>query len=259
MQFPESDRVIYKQNPLVEVICQLRFPRILKIDSELPAAFQEEIRGTFPTVTETHPTTAAVPPEVLRMLGMDAGVTGQRAFDFSSDDGQWKLSLTSQFVALTSSNYVRWEDFKEKLAIGLEAFVAVYKPTYFSRLGLRYRDLIQRSKLNLGGQPWSKLLKEPLLGELTIKGFEEGTDHAARELVLRLDNDDAKVRLYHGFAKVQGSDETCYVIDADFFTEGRTEHQDATPILDRFNREAGRLFRWCIDDPLHVAMGPEPA
>jgi len=48
LRIPESPRVIYASNPLVDVICQVRFPRILRIDSELPVAFQEAIRDQFP-------------------------------------------------------------------------------------------------------------------------------------------------------------------------------------------------------------------
>jgi uncharacterized protein (TIGR04255 family) len=78
---------------------------------------------------------------------------------------------------------------------------------------------------------------------------------------LRLDEPSAaKVRLHHGFAKYKDKSETCYLIDADFFTESRTESRnvsDAEPVLDSFNREAGRLFRWCISDRLKAAMDPQ--
>ncbi len=53
MPFPSANRVIFKRNPLKEVICQLRFPPILKIDSEIPANFQDLIRNEFPKYKET--------------------------------------------------------------------------------------------------------------------------------------------------------------------------------------------------------------
>jgi uncharacterized protein (TIGR04255 family) len=261
MHFPESQRVIYTQNPLVEVICQLRFPRILLIDTQLPSGFHERIRGRYPLVNETGPLSppGPLPPEVARLIGIDPGLLNVlRAFDFVSADGVWKVSLTSQFLSLTTTDYARWEQFKEHLRAVLDAFVKEYKPAFFSRVGLRYRDLIQRSKLKLEGAAWNKLLKAPLLGELADPAFDAAAEHVGRELVVRLDGAQEKVRLYHGFAKYQGRDETCYLIDADFFSEAQTEYQNAEAILDRFNREAGRLFRWCINDALDLAMGPNP-
>ena len=37
---PEAEWVIYETNPLHEVICQVRFPRILKLETETPIEFQ---------------------------------------------------------------------------------------------------------------------------------------------------------------------------------------------------------------------------
>lgn len=48
MPFPQTERVQYKKSPLIEVISQLRFPPVLKIDSVSPANFQDEIRSDFP-------------------------------------------------------------------------------------------------------------------------------------------------------------------------------------------------------------------
>ena len=41
--FSYEDRCIYRRSPLIEVICQLRFPAILRIDAQAPAQFQEAI------------------------------------------------------------------------------------------------------------------------------------------------------------------------------------------------------------------------
>jgi uncharacterized protein (TIGR04255 family) len=257
MRFPDSDRVRFTPNPLVEVICQLRFNRILRIDTEPPAAFQEKVRKTYPVARETNTISPPLPPQVAQLVGLEPGAIGQRAFDFMTGDSTWKISLTSHFIALTATEYEKWEDFRERLEFVEAAFCEIYDVTSFTRVGLRYRDLIQRSKLNLSGKRWSDLLNRDLAGELRTEVFEADAQHAARELVLTLDFDDAAVRLFHGFAQLQGSDERCYLIDSDFFRERETERTHVRAILDRFNREAGKLFRWAIAEPLDRAMDPQ--
>ena len=54
MLFPDAKRTIYKNNVLEQVICQLRFPTILKIDTEVPSRFQEVIRHRFPIYKQTN-------------------------------------------------------------------------------------------------------------------------------------------------------------------------------------------------------------
>jgi hypothetical protein len=53
--FPAAERVIYDVNPLEEVICQLRFPPILKIDEATLADFQECVRNSYPFYTVSNP------------------------------------------------------------------------------------------------------------------------------------------------------------------------------------------------------------
>ena len=48
MLFAPYERYQYARAPLVEVICQLRFPTILSIGAKEPAEFQEAIRKDFP-------------------------------------------------------------------------------------------------------------------------------------------------------------------------------------------------------------------
>ena len=46
--FSECERVNYAKAQLAEVICQLRFPTILRIGASEPAEFQERIREDYP-------------------------------------------------------------------------------------------------------------------------------------------------------------------------------------------------------------------
>lgn len=244
--------MIYDKNPLEEVICQLRFPQILRIDSELPAQFQERIRREFPVYSEDE--SISVPanfPAELRGLIKLQFATPPSTRRFSSSDGKWTVSLSSEFLALSTTAYVRWEDFRIRLRTPLDALVEVYGPSFFSRLGLRYRDLIRRSKLGLSAVAWNELLRPHIAAELTASKVPVVE---ARHQVIFLIEAERRARLLHGLQKQD--DEECYTIDADFFTEGRTEIPDAERVLTDFNREARRLFGWCITPRLHEAMAP---
>jgi len=255
--FPESERVIYKKNPLESVICQIRFPAILKISSEPPVEFQEALRKDYPLFREIPPLDVGtgLPPELAAIMSKLLPLPSSKAYELTSGDGAWQITLTQESLALLCKSYRRWEEFREGLWTALSLLGKIYEPSFFVRIGLRYRDVIARYPLGLKDVPWGELLSRELASEFhsRIADAVEGTGH---QLSLRLQGDAAKVTLQHGLGNKDG--DVCYIIDHDFYTIERTGVQDAARILDYFNRQAGRLFRWCIADRLHRAMEPNP-
>jgi uncharacterized protein (TIGR04255 family) len=261
MAFPDASRVIYENNPLEEVICQLRFPSILKIEAEPPAAFQERIRAGYPFYKSkpAFKLPAGVPPELATMLARDLPLgVGQTAHEFTSRDKKWAVSLTREFLALTCRRYERWEHFKDHLRGPLEALQEVYSPPFFVRVGLRYRDIIRRSVLGLEEVGWAELLQPWVAGMLASPEVAPNVAHSAQELLLRLPEGRGWLRVHHGLAAEENVPTPCYVIDADLFTEQQTEPNHALERLDDFNKQARLFFRWCITERLHEAMRPSP-
>ena len=254
MPFPESQRVIYGKNPLNNVVCQFRFPPVLKIEAEIPSAFQEAIRAEYPLFGETRPE-SVLPPEMAKMIPLGLQVRIKQ-YEFQSADQIWKVSLSKDAVALAGSAYRRWEDFRSRFVRVFEALNHIYKPSFLSRTGLRYINLIRRSQLGLADVGWKELIKPYVAPEMDtpISGDLEDTEHI---LLVRLDQI-SRVRIYHGIAKVAEPAEEAYLIDNDFFTDQRVEISDAIERLDRFNRSSGHLFRWCIRNRLHESMEPTP-
>jgi uncharacterized protein (TIGR04255 family) len=253
MPFPESPRVLYDLNPLVEVVCQVRFPTVLRVASQQPAAFQDRIRAAFPIFTQqvTAPV-QGLPPQLASLVG-SALAGSATAYEFASEDGVWKLGLTRDFLALTSTKYTEWADFRQRLEAPLAALVAEYQPTFFQRIGLRYRDVIVPDTLGLAGVPWSELLRAEVAGEL---GSDlEPITHAMRELVVELPERRGNVRVVHGL-DLDPQNLRCYVIDCDFFTDAKVGTNEALSVLDKFNGHAGSLFRWCIQPRLSAALRP---
>ena len=98
--------MIYAKRQLVEVICQLRFPTILSIDTREPADFQETVRAAFPRYQCQVEKLPGVNGEPARTVNNHT---------FISEDGGYKLSLTKDFIALSTMRYTHWEDFAARL------------------------------------------------------------------------------------------------------------------------------------------------
>src|SRR5688572_26663011 len=144
MPFPEIQRVLYERNPIVRVICQLRFPSILRIESELPAAFQECIRREYPLFKEKPAGGIELPADLVKMINAEVALkVGGRSYTFVSKDDVFSISLTRDFLALTANAYDRWENFRQHLDGPHRAMVEVYQPAFYTRIGLRYRDVIK--------------------------------------------------------------------------------------------------------------------
>lgn len=254
--FPESPRVIYSKNPLEQVVCQIRFPAILRISTELPSRFQEAIRGIYPVFRQVN--SIAPPADLPAELGalISNFAPSQTAYEFTSADGNWTATLAADFVALTTNSYRRWAEFKERVVVLLATLTSEYDPPFTTRIGLRYRDAICPSSMGLFSTDWRDLLAAHVLGEIEEPAVGAVAEEASRILTLRLP--EGRVRVRHGIGERTETGESCYVIDSDFFIEDRKELSDVVPTLDRFNRHARRLFRWFITDGLHEALGPEP-
>lgn len=262
MPFPETQqKIIYRKNPLDRVICQLRFPPILKIDTELPVRFQESIRNDFPEFREKEEAMLPLPQIENKQIPWDTlrNIMPMKIknYEFVSEDGLWIVNLTRTFVALTSLKYERRSQFKQKLDTPMKALIEIYQPTYFSRIGLRYVDIIKRSLLNMSSVNWSELLKPYILGLLgsevvrcNIKSFEAKYE-------IKLADNGGTARVVTGLVDGEEKSEQCFMIDTDFFTTERTKIENAENKLEFFHIRASRLIRWLITDRLHTAMEPE--
>jgi uncharacterized protein (TIGR04255 family) len=251
--FPSSPRVIYEKTPLTQVICQLRFPPLLRIEGEPPADFQERIRSLFPLFERTaNVVLPDLPAEIVQLLGPGTGGTN---YNFRTEDKTTSVSLQPGSISLSTTTYSRWEEFCRFLDPPLSALLDIYKPSFFIRIGLRYSNAIQRSRFGLDKSRWSELLRPEVLGELSLPEFEDHLQEVKRSIRIKVP-EQGSIFFQHGLGVVAGQDERSYLIDFDFYTDQKTQVEHARPTLDRFNHQAGRAFRWCITDTLHRSMGP---
>lgn len=257
--FSDRERCIYRNNQLIEVICQLRFPTILSISAREPADFQEGIRQDFPQYKRLQ---EQVAPKVTGTPGSMKLEEAQPVinYQFLSQDGRWKVNLTNSFIALATPAYTRWEDFAAKLDLILSQFIPIYKPAYFERVGLRFINAVSRKKLELEGVPFRELFEPAYLGLLAEDDVaEQSFARAGQDIELQISGG-CRVKLHAGPGMLQRrgvkDEEVKFILDNDVFMLGKLPMNQCAPALETVHVQAGRLFAGAITERLHRAMEP---
>ena len=260
MLFAPYERFQYARSPLVEVICQRRFPTILSIGAREPADFQEAIRREFPRYAARQ---EQLPPKLVKketgpVLEPQKPLTN---YHFISEDGRWKLNLTQNFIALSTLSYRRWEDFAARLDRPLAQFIQIYQPAYFERLGLRYLNAISRKALGLEDQLWDDLIQSQYLGILGEPDVEESEITKCSLDVESPLVGGYRMKLHTGPGLIgdgKTDKEVKFILDGDFSASGQLSADSAPEKLEQMHRFAVCFFRGAVTNTLHEAMGPTP-
>lgn len=256
MPFPPVQRVVYAKNPLIEVSFQVRFPRFLTIETEPPSEFQKLVIGQFPIYEQRQVFQFSISVGA----GPERSEVHGKMHAFQSADRNATITLASDSLAVSCSRYSSWEDFLPLVTRALDAFHRTYRLPIFTRVGLRYVNVIAREDLGLSDRPWSDLLQSYIAGAFLGPSLSE-TDFLAKTTILTAKlSDGDHVLLRHGLVTQNETKKIAYLIDSDFYNE---EQRDAgldttLAVAGRLHTNSGRLFRWCISDTLHVAMDPKP-
>lgn len=139
MRIDIKERVIFDAHPLVEVIAQIRFPKIINVNDARLTNFQEKIKVNYPFFEE-----------------FNEG--DEVSYLFKSPNEDFLVSLSDKSVTLFCYQYTCWQDFISEVK---QVFITA-KDTYnilgVSRFGLCYKDFISRKKLQLEDSPWRDLI-----------------------------------------------------------------------------------------------------
>ena len=246
-----------KDAPLVRVIAQLRFPEILSVEQrDFVAPFQEAIRLTYSVLRQENT------QGIMLSLGGAAPAKPQVAWRFSDTGGQWRVSLTPEFLALETTKYVSRADFFGRLKSLAEALDDHIKPSQIDRLGVRYIDRITGDAVD----DIAKLVRAEVRG---ITGTIAATHavHALSESMFELP--DARVLARWGClppgatvdpAAIEPANEKSWILDLDMFSAAPMPF-----VVDRVVAEAQRyagriytIFRWAVTDDFLVRYGGKP-
>jgi uncharacterized protein (TIGR04255 family) len=244
--FPAVPEIHLGRAPLTQVICQVRYPLILRIATEQPVAFQERVRAAFPQmdieqIFEVDGSPLSTEPPTTK--------SQPRTYRFCTADDASALTLAADSVALTTNAYRHWADFAAQLQLALDALVEVYRPAYAQRVGLRYINRLTLENTGLPNAsdlldvvrpPLTALLREPCWGEPPTMACQLLLGTGAHE----------KLVLRSGY---EASARPALTLDLDHFVEGQVPLSDVMPLCERYHHMVYRAFRWCIcDDKLSL-------
>ena len=257
MNFKEFERVEYKHNILFEILFQARFPEIMKISQEVPAEFQDIVRKEgYPELESDIP---VLPPGMPKEL--EEVVSTAKIFHFFSQEKDWKVSLAKDFIGFTfNGNYTNYGAFRERLGKVLEIFGRIYEPSYFTRIGLRHKNIANRVSLPHAKRGVEVFIPEHIFPELAGAVAE---DIETLQKVSLFNDASMKANVIHVLSEMSGRfrrqefvNEKSYMIDVDCFSESRIEGiNNVLTKCDTFKRLSWNIFQWSITDTLREAMG----
>ncbi|MYA55868.1 TIGR04255 family protein [Candidatus Poribacteria bacterium] len=256
MHFQNYEPVQYKHNILFHVVFQARFPEIMRIQHEPPIAFQDAMRTEG--YTEINHSVPPILPGIIPNQALDVG----RLFHFLTEQRDWEVTLAQDFMSLgCHRNYSSYSEFKEKLEKVLRIFHKIYRPSYFTRIGLMYRNMANKTFLSHLQQVDIEsfipehifpVLATPMAGDvLSLQTMSQFDDNEIRATVTH-----TLSQVSGGFGHRQVTNERSYIIDIDCFYERNVGVIDEVfTKCDLFKELERNIFEWSITDTLRGAMG----
>jgi uncharacterized protein (TIGR04255 family) len=254
LALPDQPRRFYETNSLRLVVCQLRFPVIHRFDEPgVLARFQDVLGERYPR---------SVPEQQLTIAGgpaMPAAATAALQYwRFQGVDDGWSVAIARDFVSLETTAYLRYEEFRERVAEVLDATLALGIKLR-ERLGLRYVDEIRHPDAKKPGD-WRRFINEKLLG--MVGGDELGDDVIQALQDIRLREDDGTLAIRHGYLGADvAAGEPFYLLDLDYYDD-RPRPLDADQLLsqlDDYHHAMHNVWETAITDALreHLVMKEE--
>lgn len=203
-------RVKYLKSTLREVVFQVRFPKILKLTEETPSIFQERIMADYPIYNVQKNET------VVEINGQQRQQVNDINHGFISQSGKTKVNLTSSFIAVSTLEYQRWEAFKKEIDDVLVKFYGCYNIPGIQRIGLRYKNIISRNKLELGDKSWAELLNASVLGPLSLR---DDIEKYRTEFEIK-NSDECFTNRHYELVREFPSPELLLMLDCDYYYSG---------------------------------------
>ncbi|HUY07834.1 MAG TPA: TIGR04255 family protein [Candidatus Dormibacteraeota bacterium] len=246
--------------PLELVVAQVRFNPIMSIASEsgFIGPFQEALRQDYPLLRSTLEAGLIVAPD-----GKPLPQPGQKVWRFEQKEGPWQVTLTSEFVALSTRTYTNRDDFVRRVGLVLEALATTFRPAQAERLGVRYVSrVVEPSFL----EDLPELVRPEILGVAGIPAEPNGIrlEHTLTDSLFRME-DDVGVRARWGVlppratydVTLSPSESRSFLLDLDIFSDVARGFSPLAlrDMTARYSTLQYHLFRWAVTAEFLRAYG----
>jgi uncharacterized protein (TIGR04255 family) len=250
-----------KDPPLIRVIAQVRFPDILSIEQpSFIAKFQEDIREKYPTLRPEQSTGFSIGPQG---IGLAQPST---IWCFIDVTGNWRVSLSINFITLETTNYISRTDFLDRLMYLLNAANINLKPRMYDRFGLRYIARLEGNDREI----LQSLVRPEVSGILPLK-IDEHTEQNISYSLFKVPNENAQIHAKWGLlpanltidpSAIEAISQPSWIIDLDMVSIPFSEIQEfntdvVTKIAKKYAERLYTLFRWAVTKEFLIHFGGE--
>jgi len=223
----------YKRNFLRQAVCELRFPTLMELgEPRPPAVFVKALRKEYPHLELAN--------EVSLGIGANSS-NNTHAHIFRSAKFTWTVSLRQSALTVETTAYHDYAHMQEKVLGIVEAASKIIDSDFFTRIGLRYINII-----DCGSNPVLGWVNPELVGPLLSDNFKGIHEYAGK---LQLMADDGGCLLHHGIILKQkqtaGESIPEYLLDIDAFRND-VQLSNIGKTLDAIHSQVFDIFDWAI-------------
>jgi uncharacterized protein (TIGR04255 family) len=221
-------RKVYKNDPILEAICELRFRQPQGVWPLMPGQLYERLKTHFPAPPSQMPLTAFAPPDAppgLQVV-MGQGIPGQVRLSNNEDNSV--LIIGDGLLVISSARpYLKWEKFSAKIGEVLNALYDISDGVFdIERIGVRYVNRMDVPMDSLGRY----FDIQPL--HISMDSLSPRTFIARSELTV--DGDDNRL-VIATFASVMAEDKPSgFILDIDCIAQNQSD-------LTTINRTVGEI------------------
>jgi uncharacterized protein (TIGR04255 family) len=221
----------------------------LRLGSERPIAFQENLSTAFPKASEGITLEAEVPGADPQKATLKQPVL---SWEFYSRDEASRVMLQRDFLSLETKKYAHYEEFRRLFEVPYLLLRQIYSVPVIVRLGLRYQNHLT---LPSGVVPdWLGYLQESLIAHL---GFAHGGKLVQDAHTLKFDIDETHVNLNYGLHNPDYPgpvNKRTFRLDIDCYLRDDIEPDAVLEKLGELNKEATDVFERSVGEAWRASM-----